>query len=146
MAIVCVVCHQEKRGAPVNDDLVIRSIRRIKKGIAGITTRYAPALMRFLPEHFVPQNNTLVVCKDCMEEHKKRRGDFEKNLVRFGALGFIMWALLVLFGRTLALAFFGFVIFLVMLLFALPYYHPSLNQTMTAEVAKGAGKGKKTKK
>ena len=126
MGTVCVICHTEKKGAPINDDLVIRSIRRGKGWVNGFFRNYAPSLMRFLPDQLVLQNNVLVVCNNCLEEHTKRRTEFEKKLVRFGALGGIIAILLILLARTPGAVLSGLVVVALMLLFALPFYHPSL--------------------
>ena len=63
MARYCVVCFKEKDGFPVYDDFVIRTIRGIKRSL------------------HIAKNNTLVVCKDCLEEHRKKRKNYEKTLV-----------------------------------------------------------------
>ncbi|VVC01365.1 Uncharacterised protein [uncultured archaeon] len=63
MAKVCIVCEKEKSGYPVEDDAVIHAIRRVKQAFK------------------VARNNELVVCEDCLEEHRKKRQKYEKNLV-----------------------------------------------------------------
>lgn len=63
MAKVCIVCEKEMEGYPVEDDAVIHAIRKIKR------------------KFNVAKNNELVVCENCLPEHKKKREKFEKNLV-----------------------------------------------------------------
>jgi xanthine/uracil permease len=63
MARVCIVCEKGKEGYPVEDDAVILAIRRIKQAFK------------------VAKNNELVVCEDCLEEHRKKRQKYEKDLV-----------------------------------------------------------------
>ncbi|HIH18349.1 TPA: hypothetical protein HA225_00040 [Candidatus Micrarchaeota archaeon] len=63
MAKVCIVCEKETVGRRVEDDMVIRTIRRIKQSVGAA------------------KNNELVVCESCLEAHKKKREKFEKNLV-----------------------------------------------------------------
>ncbi len=63
MAKVCIVCEKEKGGYPVEDDIVLRSIRRIKQSLR------------------IAKNNELVVCEECLPEQQKKRQKFEKNLV-----------------------------------------------------------------
>lgn len=63
MAKVCIVCEKEMEGFRVEDDAVIHTIRGIKQKLN------------------VAKNNELVVCENCLPEHKKKREKFEKNLV-----------------------------------------------------------------
>jgi len=63
MAKYCVVCFKEKDGYKVYDDFVIRTIRGIKQKLG------------------IAKNNSLVVCKDCFEEHRKKRKAYEKTLI-----------------------------------------------------------------
>mgnify|MGYP001579377487 CR=1 FL=1 len=59
MVKVCIVCHKENvRGYPVEDDAVIRAIRKIKQ-------RFNMA-----------KNNELVVEDACLAEYKKKRDKF----------------------------------------------------------------------
>lgn len=75
MAKVCIVCQKEtKTGYPVKDDFVIESIRKIKNYLR------------------VAKNNELVVMEECLEEHKKKRERYEKNLILHIAIGGILFA------------------------------------------------------
>ena len=105
---VCIVCREEKEGAPVKDDAVISTIRAVK-------TRLGLA-----------SNKELVVCGDCLEEHKKRRQGFEKNLVQYGAFGLIVLVVLFILTQTLNALFVGVMLLALMLVMSLFYYHPAL--------------------
>ncbi|MCX8175017.1 MAG: hypothetical protein N3E51_02325 [Candidatus Micrarchaeota archaeon] len=63
MAKVCIICEKETDGSAVADDFVIRTIRAVKQRFG------------------IAKNNILVVCSSCMEEHRKRRERYERNLV-----------------------------------------------------------------
>ena len=104
---VCVVCHEEKTGHVVRDDLLIRSIRAVKN---------------FL---HIAANNRLVVCKGCVEKHRAKRADFEKKLALYGGGGLLIIIIFTLISRTLQ----GFAVSLLLGLFvaalALFSYHPA---------------------
>ena len=120
MATKCLICEKNKKGSPISDDVVIRSIRRIKRRFG------------------IAKNNKIVICKDCMSQHLERRANFEKRLVRYGALGFIVAAVLIILSPSLFSVFAGLFMGLLMLSFALPSYHPAL-----VSYPKKRGKGKK---
>ncbi|MCX6778476.1 MAG: hypothetical protein NT157_06375 [Candidatus Micrarchaeota archaeon] len=105
---VCIVCREEKEVSPVKDDAVISTIRAVK-------TRLGFA-----------SNKELVVCGDCLEEHKKRRQGFEKNLVQYGAFGLIVLVVLFILTQTLNALFVGVMLLALMLVMSLFYYHPAL--------------------
>lgn len=63
MAKVCIVCKAEVQGGHrVEDDAVIRAIRSAKR--------------RFN----IAKNNDLVVCAGCLEEYRKKRAAYERDL------------------------------------------------------------------
>ena len=108
MAIKCIICGNDKKGTPVSDDLIIRSIRRVKQTLN------------------IAQNNKLVVCRKCMPEHLKRRENFEKRVVRYGAIGVIIAIVLLLLLQTWNSLVAGALIVILMLSFTITGYHPSL--------------------
>ncbi len=125
MDTVCIVCQNERDGKPapkdvlrrieregaeVSDDVVIRSIRRVKKAFN------------------IAQNNRLVVCPDCMDEHVKKRKNFEKWLVIYGALGATITLITFLVAPDkLRGIFIGLLLTAAILLFGvMTYYHPAL--------------------
>src|SRR4030042_513235 len=63
---ICIICQQEKSGYAVRDDFFINLVRSIKRALG------------------IAANNTLVVCEQCVPEHKKRRSGFEKTLLQYG--------------------------------------------------------------
>ncbi|MCD6549102.1 hypothetical protein J7K41_00090 [Candidatus Micrarchaeota archaeon] len=66
---ICIICEKEREGVPIKEDLVIRTIRRIKEKL-GIAKGYK-----------------LVVCRECWEEYVKRRKSYERNMITWGLLG-----------------------------------------------------------
>jgi VIT1/CCC1 family predicted Fe2+/Mn2+ transporter len=92
---VCIVCKQAKSGTPVQDDVVIRGIRAIKRAFN------------------VAANNRLVVCSDCTEKQTTKRADFEKKMALYGGGGLLLLIVFTLLTRTLA----GFAVSLVLGLF-----------------------------
>lgn len=84
MKTVCIMCKKEvDGGVEVVDDIVIRVIRKIK------------TILR------VVQGNRLVVCKDCLAEHAKRRAEFEKTVVVYGVLATLIFLVLIFLSPRL---------------------------------------------
>ncbi|VVB99009.1 Uncharacterised protein [uncultured archaeon] len=112
MAKVCIICEKEKSGHPVADDIVISTIRWFKN-----KTNTA-------------KNNTLVVCNDCLPEHKKKREKFEKNLVTHVVLAAIVLLLLFFLpliagaGISLTSLLLGLVLAILIIAFAGIYHWP----------------------
>jgi hypothetical protein len=78
MAKVCIICYQEKSGTPVLDDAVIRAIRGMKQRLN------------------TAKNNTRVVCPGCMENYKKKRQKYERDLVMHVVLAGVVLVVFVL--------------------------------------------------
>lgn len=78
MAKVCIVCYQEKSGTPVLDDAVIRAIRAAKQRLN------------------MAKGNMLVVCEGCMEQYRKKRAKYERDLVMHVVLAGIVLLVFVL--------------------------------------------------
>jgi len=76
---VCVVCQNEREGAPVTDDFVIKGLRRIKQFFKAST------------------GNKLVVCPACRDIAVKKRQGFEKTLLTYFGLGGIILLVLIVF-------------------------------------------------
>jgi hypothetical protein len=108
MATKCIVCQKTKSGAGVSDDPVIVAIRRVKRSVG------------------IAQNNRLVVCAGCMDEHVKRRARFEKRMVRYGAMGAIITVLFMFLAPSINSFLLGLFMTLMLLAFALISYWPSL--------------------
>jgi predicted RND superfamily exporter protein len=125
MATKCIVCKKDRKGLEVYDDLMIRSIRRVKTALNMV------------------QNNKLVVCTGCMGEHLKRRKTFEKWLVIYGAVGLSVMLIVLLMSpdKLKALLLGLFLLALMVLLSVVTYYHPSLKN-----YPKEGGKGKRAGK
>ena len=89
MARVCIICTKEtQKGQRVEDDFVIRIIRRAKRSLR------------------IAKNNELVVCESCMEAYRKRRENYEKNLVMhvvLAAVVLIIFAVLPIFTTGFSL-------------------------------------------
>jgi len=112
---VCIVCQNEKKGAPVNEDFVINGLRKLKQFFKSST------------------GYKLVVCNECKETAKKKRQSFEKTLLTYLGLGGIILVVMIIFslisgGPLLSILQSIFVLlFLVILLAALSLlnYFPS---------------------
>ena len=107
MASVCIVCKENKKGTPVKDDVMISSIRSVKRALR------------------ISSNNTLVVCKGCMEQHMEKRREFEKKVLTYGVLGGALALILIILSRSIQ----GVVLSLLLVLFivslAIFHYHPA---------------------
>jgi len=59
---ICLICKKEKRGVPIKDDIIIKSIRKIKRGL------------------HIEKGNQIVICNECAGEYLERRKSYEKSL------------------------------------------------------------------
>lgn len=81
---VCIICREKlkpselKRAKKVKEDKLIKTIRSIKQGLN------------------IASNNKLYVCEKHVEEHKKKRKEFEKGLIFTAIMGIIIFLGLVL--------------------------------------------------
>lgn len=139
MARVCIVCQKEvSAGYPVEDDAVIRAIRKAKQSLK------------------MAKNNELVVEESCLEAHKKKREKFEKDLVMHvvvGAIILIIFTFLPVFspsGFSLQALVLGVVLAALVVGLSVFSHWPKIAQAPKAAVAAGPGKaaakGKKTKR
>ena len=106
---VCVICGKEKEGSRVSDDMVIKAIRVVKRKLG------------------LAKENRLVVCKDDLPEHERRRKKFEKNMVAYSAIAFVLVVAVVFLsgsisGALVALLIGAFVVFLGLV----GNYHPAI--------------------
>ncbi|MBN2478219.1 hypothetical protein JXB01_02910 [Candidatus Micrarchaeota archaeon] len=76
---VCIECKKElkkedlKKAVKVKDDRIIKTIRSIKKKLN------------------IAANNELYICAECLQEHKRKRKDYEKNMVLIIALSVLIF-------------------------------------------------------
>ena len=131
MAKVCIICYKERDGKLVADDFVIRTIRAIKQKTG------------------TAKNNTLVVCPDCMETHKKKREKYERDLVMHVAIAgivLLVFVLLPIFTTGFSLAAIGLGLALAALVmgFSTFSHHPKLAAQAQMPPAKAIAKKKKT--
>ena len=110
---ICIMCGNERPGLEVKEDLVIGSLRWIKKTV-------------FRAE---PKNYKLVVCRDCFIAYKKKRDRYERNQLLYVSLGIILMLMFFVFssGLYLAALFYGIVIIVFMYLLAQLSYIPAVN-------------------
>jgi Ca2+/Na+ antiporter len=80
MARVCIICNKEfpKGGYIVPDDMIIKSIRKIKQTLN------------------MAKNNELMVCEECVPAHRKKRAAFEKNVAMYLVFSAIVFLVLVI--------------------------------------------------
>jgi len=136
MARVCIVDRKNKDGIPIRDDFILKSIRRIKETLN------------------VSTGNQLIVCKDHIEEAKKRRTKFEKSLMTSAGLGAVIGVILLLIslfsGRSLIGILQSVVLlaFLVVLMASLSLYQyfPAMQEKNSKSKSKSKTKSKHNRK
>ena len=105
---VCIVCHKNKMGYPIESDYMIDGIAYVKK------------LMKTY------KGNKLVVCEDCFDEYKKKRERFVRNLLLYGGIGAILGLLLIFTNLSLQSIIFALFLELIMLILAHMSYVPKV--------------------
>ncbi len=79
MAKACIICAKEvQAGKPVSDDAVIKAIRAVKQRLG------------------IAKNNVLVVCPQCEDGYRKRRGEYEKKLVQYVVISAVVLLIFIL--------------------------------------------------
>ena len=132
MAKYCVVCFKEKDGYKIYDDAVIRTIRGIKQRLG------------------IAKNNTLVVCRGCLEEHRKKRKSYEKTLIIHIVLAgvvLVAFVLLPLLTTGFSLAAVGLGIILAALIAGMAVFshHPKLADEALEGATDAQKRGKEEK-
>jgi|YelNatPaOPRAMG01_1025707.scaffolds.fasta_scaffold00721_43 uncharacterized membrane protein (DUF485 family) len=121
MAKVCIICGKEIEGKGayrVKDDIVIDSLRKIKRKLG------------------VAKNNELFVCHEDYEKYKEKRKQFERNFTFASALAAVILLLLIIvpifFGSLPSISgiFFGIVVGVFLILMALISYLPAVEEEM----------------
>lgn len=106
---VCVMCEKRGvRGKVVKDDYVINAIRAVKR------------LFK------MEAGNTLVVCNDCYPAYTKKRGEFEKSLLIYGAVGIAIMLLLLIMSFSLGSLISGLLMLVFLLILAHIKYTPKV--------------------
>ncbi len=119
---VCIMCMKERPGLTVRGDAILSALRWIKRNV----TRN-------------PKNYTLVVCKECFLDYKKKRDSYERKMVIYAVLGIIfLAAITVVSSSKLGAIAVGLVIMLFLFLIAQLSYIPGVNMPETK--AKGKPK------
>ena len=70
MVEACIICHEFKTGTPVEDTLMLRSLRKLKADFPPIQLVWGK-----------PTGNTLVVCPECADKYAKRRKGYEGKVL-----------------------------------------------------------------
>lgn len=125
---VCIICHQQVssgNAAKVREDVVIRSIRSIKKMLN------------------ISQNNELFVCEKDLETHKGKRKKFEKEfsvICAFAVMLVLLLNGLPLLGGRFELGTFisSIVIAALILLFAIVFKYAPAADAASGTVPSGA--------
>ena len=113
----CVVCGNAKKGLPIKEDNVIRSIRWFNRTV----------LKKF-------RNYSLVVCKDCYIKYKKARRSYVKKRAAYVSIGIVFTILLLLFSNgDLSAVLYGIVLIIFMYLLSLISYVPALRTPVKEE-------------
>ncbi|MCL5440394.1 MAG: hypothetical protein M1448_00715 [Candidatus Marsarchaeota archaeon] len=105
----CIVCGKARDGLPVADDMVIETIRALKKRFAKKTSNYR-----------------LTVCKEDYPKYSKMRETFEKRRATYLILGAVFAIVLVISSLSPWSVVFGAFIILLMYLLSLLSYAPGL--------------------
>lgn len=133
---VCIVCGKERKGIPVKEDFVIRSIRRAK-GAFKIAT-----------------GNKLVVCPEHIDDARKKREKFERGLLTYAGIGAVLGVILVVVNLMTSFDAFRLIqslallvlLVVVMAMLSLYQYFPAIGAPKTVAVPKAAaGRGRKKK-
>lgn len=137
MEKVCIICTEKKDGYPIEDTQIIRLIRKVKRKFS------------------IAQNNKLVVCKEHLEDYKKKRQDFEKRVIVNGILGALFFAIAffipLLSGRLDITSFFvalvltGFLMLLSLLIYIPPLEKEHMDR-LTNKADKDEGHKEQTKR
>ena len=114
---ICIVCGKEKEGREIEEDIVVRGIRLIKRKLN------------------IERGNILVVCDECLEEAKKRRQKFEKGLFTWGAIGGILGIILIIssalaggLGRIISSFIFLLILIVVFVCLSFYQYFPKVKE------------------
>ncbi len=111
------MCGKEKNGLPVKEDVIIQSLRWVKRNITKN-----------------PKNFTLVVCKDDFLVYKKKRDSYERKMVMYVAIGIIfLAALAAVSSQRLGAVGVGLLITLFLLLLAQLSYMPAVEMPAIKE-------------
>lgn len=107
---VCIICKQEKGGSPVIDDPYIIAVRTLKTRLG------------------IAAGNRLVVCDADIPKYREKRKRFEKYLMWYGFLAFILLVSFIFLSPTLL----GFAYLvggvLLIMSFSLLTYFPSIRE------------------
>jgi hypothetical protein len=106
---ICIICGKNKKGIPVKDDYVIKSLRWLKK----VTNRY--------------KGGKLVVCKECYPKYKGYRKKYTSRRMTYVAIGIIFAILIIILSRSVFSVISGILIILFLYLLSLLTYMPDLD-------------------
>jgi len=108
---VCIICGKSKEGFEVEEDMVIKGIRKIKK-FFGIEKKKRP-----------------VVCKECYPKYLNLRKKFERKQKVFGILLIIFFTITFFTSPDKISAIIGsFILFIVFLFILFFYYVPKVKK------------------
>ncbi len=119
----CMICGKEKNGIEIEEDNVIRVMRRLKEMMGK-----------------KPNVNRIVVCSACYPEYKKHRKKFISRERIYIALGVIFLLLGLVVSGRLSSIIVGLAVLLLMYLLSLLNYTPAL------KLGKGMQQGPPTKR
>jgi len=105
---VCIICRQEKEGSPVLDDPYIIAVRAIKARLGHAT------------------GNRLVVCAADIPKWREKRKRFEKYLMWYGLLAFLLFVAFLFLSPTLVGFIYVAIGMVVVMAFSLLTYFPAI--------------------
>jgi uncharacterized protein YhaN len=125
MTKVCIIHQKPSDGVPVKDDVILKTIRKIKRAFK------------------ISTGNQLVVCKAHLEEARKKRSKFEKSLMTAAGIGALFGIIMLVVSILSQKSIFDILRALVLLVFlvvvmaslSLYQYFPALEEGPKRKVA-----------
>ncbi|MCL5239056.1 MAG: hypothetical protein M1286_01110 [Candidatus Marsarchaeota archaeon] len=106
----CIVCGEERRGIPVEDDFVLGSIRWFKRNVTKNE-----------------RNNKLVVCRSCYPKYISGRKKFESRQKLYIAFGVIFASLNLFISATIYSVLVSVAVLLLLFAFSFLSYTPRIS-------------------
>lgn len=106
----CIMCGKERKGIAVREDHVLAAVRWFKRNVTKDE-----------------KGNSIVVCRDCYPEYKKRRGAYESRQRLYLALGAVFLVVSLILSPQAMTVLVSLVVLAVLYLFSLMSYTPRIS-------------------
>jgi len=126
MPKVCLLCQKEKQnGSKIIEDPVVKTIRWAKRKLK------------------IEKGNEIVICEECMENYKKKRKNFEWNILAYLLICLVITISIVLIAHSIssfliALIFSALLILLAIIAYYVPAIEPKSAETTAQPEKKNA--------